>query len=198
MAETLTLQQVYDDLTQQLQHGAIAVLSPRNLPSERLWTLVAQDTEHAARHARHADRRRAADAARSVRLSPIAGDAFTVAGQVTLLNLTVSTIVTVTVREGEPDLAFALAPPRAWTLGQSLWPFDNRLFDIWCSQLTNTRLRWQSAGKTPATALVLDASLLYSGVYHIINVLYAGRPPSRSPHRSRSAPTARPSSRGST
>jgi hypothetical protein len=42
MADILTLEQVHDDLLTQLQHGATAVLSARNLPSVRLWTLVGQ------------------------------------------------------------------------------------------------------------------------------------------------------------
>ncbi|MFN3387345.1 MAG: LysM peptidoglycan-binding domain-containing protein [Allosphingosinicella sp.] len=175
MAETLTLEQVHDDLITQLQHGSTAVLSPRNLPSQRLWSLVGATlgSEPGRPVAQIAVAPPSAISA--VRVSPIDGDSFTVTGQVSLLNLRVTTIVTVTVSAGEPDLAFDLAPPAGWTLGRSFQSFDNRLFDLWCSQLIGKTLLWRSAGRTASDALTLDASLLYSGVYNVINLLYAGQ-----------------------
>jgi hypothetical protein len=146
-----------------------------NLPSPRLWSLVEQTlSAPPARQVRQIVLTPATPVV-PVRLSSIVGASFTVTGQVVLLNLQVTTIVTVTVDGGEPDLAFDLSPPQGWTLGQSLLPFANRRFDLWCSQLEQVRLRWQSAARTAATALVLDASLDYSGAFALVNSLYPGQ-----------------------
>jgi LysM repeat protein len=175
VAETLTLEQVHDDLITQLEHGSTAVLSPRNLPSPRLWTLIGETLGSDPGRPVTQIAVSPPSAVSGVRVSPIAGDSFTLTGLVSLLNLKVTTVITVTVSAGEPDLTFDLTPPAGWTLGQSFQAFDNRLFDLWCSQLIGTKLLWRSAGKTASNALTLDASLLYSGVYNVINLLYSGQ-----------------------
>ncbi|WP_117190400.1 LysM peptidoglycan-binding domain-containing protein [Rhizobium terrae] len=175
MADALTIQTVHDDLITQLDHGSVAVLWSRNLPSQRLWTLVAATLSNDPANPVTQIVLSPPDALNPVRVSPVAGEAFTVTGQVDLLNLVVTTTVTVTVRNGEPDLAFILTPSARWTLGQSFEAFNNRLFDQWCGQLTGKKLTWSSVGSTAGTALALDASLLYSGVYSVINILYSGQ-----------------------
>lgn len=172
---SLTIQEVYDNLYTQLQHGSTAVLSDQNLPSAELWQLVADtlstDPEHPLTRLTLFPPSRSG----SVTLGPVAGDSLTVSGKVNLLNLDTTTTITVTVDGGEPDLSFALALPAGWTLGDCFWQFKTRDLDLWCGRLSTPSLTWASRAKTKADALVLNADFNYQGIYSIINVLYSGQ-----------------------
>lgn len=164
---TLTIQQVYDQLQQQLQSGRTATLSPVLLPSERLWQLV-QDTLDAASITLFPPK----DG--RVELGPIQGESLTVRGQVKLLNFECGTVVTVTVHEGEPDLAFSLTPPaRGWTFGQSFWQMDTRDFNELSLQVYNAAFDWSSAGKSRANAMVFRSDVQLQGIYAVIRNIFA-------------------------
>ena len=100
----LTIQQVYDDLYTQLQNGSTAVLSDQNLPSTTLWQLVADTLSTDPAKPLTQLTLFPPSQGGSVTLGPVSGNSLTVAGKVSLLNLEITTTVTVTVAGGVPDI----------------------------------------------------------------------------------------------
>ncbi len=172
---SLTIGQVYDDLYTQLQHGSTAVLSNQNLPSATLWQLAADTLSTDPTKPLTQLTLFPPSQGGSVTLGPVSGNSLTVAGKVSLLNLEITTTVTVTVAGGVPDISFTLTLPAGWTLGDCFWQFKTRDLDLWCGQLSTPKLNWASSGKTKADALVLNADFYYQGIYNVINVLYSGQ-----------------------
>jgi LysM repeat protein len=146
----LTIQQLHQNVTTQATLGGAVVLSPANMPSPALWNKVAVALGVTAFNI-------TAPASGSVIVGPIAGDSFTITGNISVLGFAPQLrVVTATVVAGEPNFSFVIGQA-----GSTGWKFADWQAVLATTpfarlQQSNVLFTWNSANAMTKTASPLS------------------------------------------
>lgn len=167
--DTLTIQQLHDNVVAQASLGGAVVLSSTNMPSETLWNKVSIALEVDEIDI-------LPPPAGDVQVGAITGDAFNITGNVSLLGF-VSQLRTITVRvdDGVPNFSFTIGPRNdpSWTFGDWHFPFDTLSFGRLTQ--TNVLFSWDSsiAMSRTTSPLSFSATVQLTGAFAFL-VPFAG------------------------
>jgi LysM repeat protein len=167
--DSITIQQLHDNVVSQASLGGAVVLSSFNMPSEALWTKVA-----IALAVNEIDI--SPPSPDDVLVGPISGNSFTITGNLSLLGFAPQLrTVTVRVDVGVPNFSFVIGPRNdpSWTFGDWHFPFETMSFGRLTQ--TNVLFTWDSRINLSLTTspLSYSATLQLVGPFAFL-VAFAG------------------------